>query len=421
MPRRAPAAGYGPAVQRLLEEFEDVLNPSKRLPDTSHGVLHHLQTSGPPISSLFRRLDAEKLAAAKAEFSTLERDGILCRSDSPWASPLHMVRKPDGSWCPCGDYRRLNGVTVLDSYPLPNIMDFVARLEGATVFSMIDLRKGYHQIPMSAADIMKTAIVTPFGLFEFTRMMFGMRNAGNTCQRFMDRVMAASPEFAYLDDVLVASADAQQHAADLRDVFLRLRKAGLVVNGEKCLFAAAELDFLGHHVSASGITPLLSRLAANQLHPRPGTIQELMAFLGTINFYRRFIPTAATILRPLNDALVGSPPLKSAVPWSDDMADAFQAAKDALSAATTLAHPWQAAEMAFMVDVSAGHVGASLLQRASPRAAWQPLGFSRRSSCRRRLATPPSTGSFWPASPAYAISASCWKVAVSSSTPTISR
>ena len=154
-----------------------MLNPSKRLPDTSHGVLHHLRTSGPPISSPFRRLDAEKLAAAKAEFSALEKDGIVRRSDSPWASPLHMVRKTDGSWRPCGDYRRLNGVTVPDSYPLPNMMDFVARLEGATIFSKIDLRKGYHQIPMFAADIPNVILVNSKRPKGVTMAVFGMSAA----------------------------------------------------------------------------------------------------------------------------------------------------------------------------------------------------------------------------------------------------
>jgi len=369
------AAGYSQAISQLLEEFVDVLNPSKKLPATSHGVEHHLQTSGPPLASPFRRLDAEKLAAAKAEFAALEKDGIVRRSNSPWASPLHMVPKADGTWRPCGDYRRLNGITVPDSYPLPNMMDFVARLEGCTVFSKVDLRKGYHQIPMHAADIPKTAIITPFGLFEYTRMTFGMRNAGNTFQRLMDRVMAGSPGFAYLDDVLVASPNRQQHTSDLRDVFQRLRAAGLVVNAEKCLFAVPELDFLGHHVSAAGISPLSDKVAAILCHPRPASVQDLMGVLGTINFYRRFIPGAAGILRPLTDALQGSPPLKSAVEWSEDRQAAFQAAKDALAAAATLAHPKRGAELALMVDASGGHVGAALQQRSSPRAGWQPLGF----------------------------------------------
>ncbi len=158
---------------------EDVVNPSKVLPQTSHGVEHHLETRGPPIASPFRRLDTEKLAAAKAEFAALERDGIIRRSSSPWASPLHMVKKPDGSWRCCGDYRRLNNVTVPDTYPLPNMMDFSSRVAGCSIFTKIDLRKGYYQIPMHPADILKTAIITPFGLFEFLRLTFGLRNAGS--------------------------------------------------------------------------------------------------------------------------------------------------------------------------------------------------------------------------------------------------
>jgi hypothetical protein len=140
--------------------------------------------------SKFRRLDGEKHAAAKAEFVALERDGVIRHSDSLWASPLHMVRKKDGSWRPCGDFRRLNMVTVPDSYPLPNMMDFSSRMAGCSIFSKIDLRKGYHQIPVYPADVPKTAIITPFGLFEYLRMPFGLRNAGNTFQQMMDRVLA---------------------------------------------------------------------------------------------------------------------------------------------------------------------------------------------------------------------------------------
>ncbi len=158
------------------------MNPSKVLPQTSHGVEHHLETRGPPIASPFRRLDAQKLAVAKADFAALERDGITRRSSSPWASPLHMVKKQDRSWRCCGDYRRFNNVTVPDTYPLPNMMDFSSRVAGCSIFTKIDLRKGYYQIPMHPADILKTAIITPFGLFEFLRLIFGLRNAGSTFQ-----------------------------------------------------------------------------------------------------------------------------------------------------------------------------------------------------------------------------------------------
>jgi hypothetical protein len=131
----------------ILDEFPKVANAAKVLPPSSHGVEHFIATKGPPIASKFWRLDAEKLQAAKAEFEQLEREGIMQRSTSPWASPLHMVMKKDGLWRPCGDFRRLNLVTEPDTYPLPNMLDFSARVAGCKVFSKIDLRKGYYQIP----------------------------------------------------------------------------------------------------------------------------------------------------------------------------------------------------------------------------------------------------------------------------------
>jgi hypothetical protein len=141
--------------QQFLSEFVDVVNPSKQLPilPETIDVLHHIKTSGPPISSKFRRLDGEKLAAAKAEFAQLEKEGIVRCSDSPWSSALHMVEKADGMWRPCGDFRRLNLVTEPDSCLLPNMMDFAQKVAVCSVFSKIDLRKGYHQIPMNPADI----------------------------------------------------------------------------------------------------------------------------------------------------------------------------------------------------------------------------------------------------------------------------
>jgi hypothetical protein len=160
--------------QLLLQCFEDVVNPSKVLPQTSHGVEHHLDTRGPPIASPFHLLDTEKLAAAKAEFAALEQDRIIRRSSSPWASPLHMVKKPDGSWRCCGDYHRLNNVTVPDTYPLPNMMVFSSRVAVCSIFTKIYLRKGYYQIPLHPVDILKNAIITPLGLFEFLRLTFGL-------------------------------------------------------------------------------------------------------------------------------------------------------------------------------------------------------------------------------------------------------
>ncbi len=190
-----------------------MVNSSKQLPRKPSGdVEHHIVTRGPPLACRFRRLDGEKLAAAKKEFLQMERDGIVRRSNSPWSSPLHMVRKPDGSWRRCGDYRRLNLVTVPDSYPLPNMLDS-ERIAGCTIFSKVDLRKGYHQILMHPGDIEKTAIAAPFGLFEFLRMTFGLRNAGNTFQWQMDRLLSGLDfVFVYLDDIIIGSRSAAEHA-----------------------------------------------------------------------------------------------------------------------------------------------------------------------------------------------------------------
>ncbi len=132
------------------------------------------------------------------------RDGIIRHSSSPWASPLHKEKKPDGSWQCCGDYRRLNNVTFLDTYPLPSMMDFSSGVAGCSIFTKIDLRKRYYQIPMHPADILKTTIITPFGLFEFLCLTFRLRNAGSTFQRLMDRVLAGlALTFVYLDDIII--------------------------------------------------------------------------------------------------------------------------------------------------------------------------------------------------------------------------
>ena len=363
-------------LDSFLVEFADVVCASKILPPTDDRVQHHVQTQGPPIAARFRRLDAEKLAAAKAEFLQLEKDGIVRRSDSPWSSPLHMVRKKDGGWRPCGDYRRLNNVTVRDSYPLPNMMDFAATAAGCTIFSKIDLRKGYHQIPMHPDSIQKTAITTPFGSFEYLRMPFGLMNAGSTFQRKADVAVADLKRvFAYLDDMDVASKNVEDHKRHLRELFLRLREHNLVINLEKCVFGAPSIDFLGHRVSAAGVEPLDDHVIAIQQFPKPRIVKELQGFLGMVNFYRRFIQGAAKILKPLTDSLRGNVKGTAQLTWSAAMETAFAAIKQALSQVALLAHPLQGATLSLVVDASDTHVGACLQQQQTATGAWEPLGF----------------------------------------------
>ena len=205
-PAVASVFKLAPDVSSLLKEFPAAWEPRQPGQLPGHKVEHVLETEGQPLFACARRLDQVKLESAKAEFRKMEEAGIIRRCDSPWASPLHMVPKPDGSWRPCGNYRSLNNVTKPDNYPLPNIRNFTNNLKHCTVFSKLDLVKGYHQVPMNSEDICKTAIVMPFGLFEFLSMPFGLKNAAQTFQHLMDRIFKGLPfVFIYLDDILVAS------------------------------------------------------------------------------------------------------------------------------------------------------------------------------------------------------------------------
>ena len=152
------------------------------------GTHHYIRTSGAPCTSKVRRLPPLKMQALNEYINEMLDQGVISRSSSPWSSPIQMVMKKDGSWRICGDYRALNQATQRDQYPLPNILDVQNCLHGKTVFSKVDLFKGFWQVPMAPEDAQKTAVITPLGLFEFNRMPFGLRNASNTFQRVMDAI-----------------------------------------------------------------------------------------------------------------------------------------------------------------------------------------------------------------------------------------
>jgi len=203
----------------------------------------------------------------------------------------------------------------------------------------------------------KTTVITPFGLFVFVRMPFVLRNSAQTFQQLMDEVLAGLPFlFIYIDDLLVASKDEAEHERHLREVLQRLEAHGLVLNSEKCVLGAKEVEYLGHVVSAAGVRPLLEKVAAIRNFPQPTNTKSLQRFLRMINFYRRFVHGAAGRLKPLTDVLQGS--RKQNLVWTA----AFEDAKSCLSNVAEFAHPVEGAELVLAVDASDSDAGAVLQQ-----------------------------------------------------------
>ena len=242
VPKLSPPAAVNKiaAVRNILQEYSDIFSGTSSYSSVkpTHGVKHRIKlNTEQPVRCKPRRLDPERLSTAKRYFSELVEQGICRRAESPFASPLHMVRKSDNSWRPCGDYRALNSRTLKDSYTLPNLKDFTANLAGKRFFSTIDLVKGYYQVEMHPDDIQKTAVITPFGTFVFLRMPFGLMNAGSTFQKCMDAILGdLDYVFVYLDDILIASSTFQEHCDHLRNVLELLRQNGLSVNASKSVF-----------------------------------------------------------------------------------------------------------------------------------------------------------------------------------------
>ena len=274
-----------------------------------------------PKRQAARRLPLAVRSEVARQLREMQSTGVVEPSSSPWASPVVMVRKKDGSHRFCVDYRELNAVTKADTFPLPRIDDLLDQLEAARYFTTLDLASGYWQIRLHQDSAEKTAFVTPQGLFQFHVMPFGLTNAPSVFQRLMERVLAGlnpedGPAFTavYIDDVIVFSRTLEEHLQHLCQVIQRISNAGLKLKPTKCHFIWEEVEYLGHLITPKGLktNPKLTSAVAN--FPQPRNLTELRRFLGMCSYYRRFVPGFAKIASPLQSTTRKDSPFR----WTPD-------------------------------------------------------------------------------------------------------
>ena len=246
------------SVERLCTFYSDLFDVDDFKKPTKHKTQHHIHTSGPPCVVKFRKLSPEKLEILRTELDKLLQLGIIYRSESEWASPVHLDQKKGGGWRITGDSRQLNRQTILDRYSIPLLSDFVGDMESSTVFSSLHLYKGYHQVEIAPEDQCKTSIITPLGNFAFRRLPMGISGAANSFQRFMHEVLQEIPNvFCFFDDLLIFSRNEKEHIRPIQLVFERLSQYGLILNRHKCIFKVPEIDFLGYRISHKGVLTLI--------------------------------------------------------------------------------------------------------------------------------------------------------------------
>ncbi|CAI7859372.1 unnamed protein product [Closterium sp. NIES-54] len=353
-----------PAIQKLLEEFEDVLPddlPDQLPPYRTH---QHEIIEEPGSKPTFRapyRLSSTELADMKKQIEYLLDKGLIRPSTSPYGAPVLFTPKPDGSLRMCIDYRALNKQTIKNKYPIPRIDYLLDQLRGATVFSKLDLRSGYWQVRMADNSIHKTAFRTRYGSYEYLVMPFGLINAPSTFQAEMNHILRPLLDecvVVYLDDILIYSRDMKQHIEHLRRVFEILRREKFYVKLSKCEFALKKVQFLGHMVSAQGVHVDPKKIEAVRTWKTPENVKELQQFLGFANYYNRFVPQYAKIATPLTNLLKKNIPFK----WEDVHQQAMEQLKTALTSAPVLILPDPEKDYVIEADASDQAVGAVLMQ-----------------------------------------------------------
>ena len=317
--------------------------------------------SHPPIRQRAYRTPLSKRIQVEEELQKMLDEGVIRPSKSEWASPITLVPKKDGSIRFCVDYRKVNAATRKDAHPLPLIQDIFDSLTGAKIFSTLDLKSGYWQIPVHEEDVKKTAFITHTGLYEFVRMPFGLANAPAEFQRTMQAVlgeMIGQFVMVYLDDIVVYSRTEGEHEEHLRRVFDALEHNGLKLKASKCTFRAPSVELLGYIVSADGIkcNPDKTEAIANLASPE--TVKEVRSFLGMAGYYRQCVPQFAKVAAPL----VRLTKKQARFSWGQEQQEAFDVLKELLVSSQVMAHPDTSKPYKLYTDACDYAIGAILVQ-----------------------------------------------------------
>lgn len=375
------------SIPPKYRSFFDIFSPTEveeLPPHRSHDIAIELEDGKtPPFGPLYSLSQNERAEL----FDYIEKNlkkGFIRRSTSPAASPILFVRKKNGQLRLCVDYRALNAITKKNRYPLPLIQDLLDRVQGCTVFTLIDLKNAFNLIRIRDGDEWKTAFRTQLGLFEYTVMPFGLSNAPATFQGYVQDVLRDLLDIicvVYIDDILIFSRNQSEHNDHVRLVLERLRTGRLFANIEKCAFDQPEVEYLGFFINAQGIKMSPKKLSTILDWPVPTTIKGLQSFLGFANFYRRFIPGFSRIAYPLYSLTKKTAtPHNSTFPLSGDALQAFQTLKSHFVSAPLLLHFDPSKQCTLVTDASDFAISAILLQPDSANLLHPVAYFSRKLS-----------------------------------------